>query len=105
MAFKVPWHRETRIGVWGKNFKLRQDLLADYKRTGEKPFEFVSRRSPPASPESPSRYPLEAPIELTAFPYYETFLGGGSCMAAVVPGGTGTRRGRRDSQAERFVNR
>jgi len=89
MAFKVPWHRETRIGVWGKNFKLRQDLLADYKRTGEKPFEFVSRRSLPTSPESPSRYPLEAPIELTAFPYYETFLGGGSCIGG---GGSGAAR-------------
>ena len=89
MAFKVPWHRDTRIGIWGANYKLRQDLLAEYKRTGEKPFEFVSRKSLEASTESPRTYPLEGPIELTAFPYYETFLGGGSCVGG---GGSGSAR-------------
>ncbi len=34
-------------------------------------------------------YPLEAPIELTAFPEYESFLGGGSCIEG---GGTGAAR-------------
>ena len=33
--------------------------------------------------------PKEADIELTAFPYYETFLGGGSCVGG---GGTGASR-------------
>jgi hypothetical protein len=89
MAFKVPWHRDTRIGIWGENYKLRQELIAEYKRTGEKPFEFVSRKSLAASTESPRTYPLEAPMELTAFPYYETFLGGGSCVGG---GGSGAAR-------------
>jgi hypothetical protein len=34
-------------------------------------------------------YPKEAPIELTAFPYYESFLGGGSCIGG---GGSGAAR-------------
>jgi hypothetical protein len=89
MAFKVPWHRDTRIGIWGENFNLRKELLADYKRTGEKPFEFVPRTALETSTESPRTYPLEAPIELTAFPYYETFLGGGSCVGG---GGSGAAR-------------
>ena len=89
MAFKVPWHRDTRIGIWGENFKLRRDLLADYKRTGEKPFEFFPRTGFISSTESPRTYPLEAPIELTAFPYFETFLRGGSCVGG---GGSGAAR-------------
>jgi hypothetical protein len=89
MAFQVPWHRETRIGISGENFKLRKELLEDYKRTGEKPFEFVPRTALKTSIESPRTYPLEAPIELTAFPYYETFLGGGSCVGG---GGSGATR-------------
>ena len=88
MAFRIPWHRDTRIGIWGDNFKLRRDLLADYKRTGEKPFEFFPRSSF-SSAESPRTYPLEAPIELTAFPYFETFLRGGSCVGG---GGSGAAR-------------
>lgn len=88
MAFKVPWHRDTRIGIFGQNFKLREDLLADYKRSGEKPFEFFPRTSF-SSTKSPRRYPLEAPIELTAFPYYESFLGGGNCIGG---GGSGAAR-------------
>jgi hypothetical protein len=89
MAFKVPWHRGTRIGIWGENFKLRKDLLAEYKRTGAKPFEFVSRTALETSAASRRPYPLEAPIELSAFPYYETFLGGGGCVGG---GGSGAAR-------------
>ncbi|MFZ1006216.1 MAG: hypothetical protein WAN65_05235 [Candidatus Sulfotelmatobacter sp.] len=89
MAFQVPWNRETRIGISGENLKLRKDLLEEYKRTGEKPFEFIPRSALETSTESPRKYPLEAPIELTAFPYYETFLGGGSCIGG---GGSGAAR-------------
>ena len=46
MAFQVPWHRETRPGVFGQNFVLRKELLEDYKKTGEKPFEFAPRYLP-----------------------------------------------------------
>ena len=89
MAFQVPWHRETRMGISGENLKLRKELLEDYKRTGEKPFQFVPRTALETSTGSPRTYPLEAPIELTAFPYYETFLGGGSCIGG---GGSGAAR-------------
>ena len=41
MAFRVPWHRENRIGLFGRNFLIRKELLADYKTTGERAFEYV----------------------------------------------------------------
>jgi hypothetical protein len=86
MAFRFPWHRETRIGLFGENFRIRKELLADYKNTGEKPFEYVR---PIKTEREPRSYPKEAPIELTAFPLYETFLGGGSCIGG---GGSGAAR-------------
>ena len=44
MAFRVPWHRDTRIGIVGQNFIVRKELLADYRAgIGPKPFEFVRR--------------------------------------------------------------
>ncbi len=87
MAFQVPWHRETRPGVFGNNFILRKELLEDYKKTGEKPFEFAPRSSPDSA--STRAHPREAAIELTAFPYYQSFLGGGSCVGG---GGSGAAR-------------
>jgi hypothetical protein len=89
MAFQVPWHRETRPGVFGQNFVLRKELLEDYKKTGEKPFEFAPRYSPESAANPTRVYPREAAIELTAFPYYQSFLGGGSCVGG---GGTGAAR-------------
>lgn len=92
MAFRLPWYRVTRIGLFGENFRTREELLAEYKKTGEKPFEYVR----PSKPEGESRsYPKEAPIELTAFPLYETFLGGGSCVGG---GGSGAARVNREVQ-------
>ena len=41
MAFRVPWHRDTRMGIVGQNFIVRKELLADYRAGGPKPFEFV----------------------------------------------------------------
>jgi len=39
MAFRVPWVRETRMGIFGANYELRKQLVADYKGgLGEKPF-------------------------------------------------------------------
>jgi hypothetical protein len=89
MAFKIPWTRENRMGLWGDNFQLRKELLADYKRTGEKPFEFTPRMPLEPSGQSPHPRPLEASIELTAFPYFESFLGGGTCVGG---GGSGAAR-------------
>lgn len=89
MTFQVPWHRETRPGVFGNNFILRKELLAAYKTTGERPFEFAPRYSPESAANSTRVYPREAAIELTAFPYYQSFLGGGSCVGG---GGSGAAR-------------
>lgn len=90
MAFKVPWKRDTRIGLFGENYELRKMWVDDFKNgSGEKPFEFQKNAYLPAGIEFKHVYPKEAPVELTAFPYYETFLGGGSCIGG---GGTGAAR-------------
>lgn len=90
MAFRLPWDRATRMGVFGANHDLRKVLLEDYKNgDGEKPFEYVKNAWKPAGVEFTHPRPKEADIELTAFPYYETFLGGGSCVGG---GGTGAAR-------------
>jgi hypothetical protein len=86
MAFQVPWHRETRIGLFGQNFQIRKELLANNKKTGERPFEYVHAEN--GNNETRS-YPKEAPIELTAFPVFETFLGSHSCIGG---GGSGAAR-------------
>jgi len=86
MAFRLPWQRETRIGLFGENFRTRQELLAYYKTTGERAFEYVRPEKPAGESRS---YPREAAIELTAFPLYESFLGGGSCIGG---GGSGAAR-------------
>jgi hypothetical protein len=86
MAFKYPWQRETRIGLFGENFRLRQELISEYKKSGNRPFEYVK----PTPTDPPGIYPKEAPIELAAFPVYETFLGSGSnCIGG---GGSGAAR-------------
>jgi hypothetical protein len=87
MAFKLPWHRETRIGVMGQNFRLRQQLLAEYKRTGEKPFQYIRPENYQGNFER--TYPKEAPIELSAFPVYEKFIGSKGCIGG---GGSGASR-------------
>jgi hypothetical protein len=89
MAFKVPWHRETRMGLFGGYYELRKELLEDYKNGGEKPFVYEKDAWKPAGVEFTQPHPKEADIELTAFPYYETFLGGGSCIGG---GGQGAAR-------------
>lgn len=90
MAFKVPWHRATRLGLFGEDYELRKEWVAEYKNgTGEKPFEFRKNAYRPAGVEFKHVYPKEAPVELTAFSEYETFLGGGSCIGG---GGTGAAR-------------
>jgi len=88
MAFRVPWHRDTRIGLLRENRVIRKEFVNTYRETGEKGFEYLR---PPHT--DPGFYPKEAPIELTAFPLYESFLGGGSCV-----GGGGSGAGRINSQ-------
>lgn len=87
MAFRAPWHRETRMGVLNGNHPIRRELVKKYHETGEKPFEYVRPQKPEWELER--TYPKEAPIELTAFPLYESFLGGGSCVGG---GGSGAGR-------------
>jgi hypothetical protein len=89
MAFKAPWHRETRFGIFGADHELRKELLKEYKEglTG-KIFEFDGGRFVKAD-SGPKKYPLEAPIELMATTQYESFLGGGSCIGG---GGSGAAR-------------
>jgi hypothetical protein len=85
MAFRVPWHRDTRMGVFGRNRELRKDLIEIYHQTGEKAFEYVR----PPRTENAGSYPKEAPIELTAFPVFQSFLRGGTCIGG---GGSGAGR-------------
>jgi hypothetical protein len=85
MAFKEPWYRATRVGLFRENFVLRKKLLEEHRVGGPKPFEFVKETS--QEPKGP--FPLEAPIELMASAHYESFLGGGSCIGG---GGTGAFR-------------
>ena len=90
MAFHLPWDRSTRMGLFGANHAMREEWVSEFKNgTGEKPFQFVKDAYKPAGVEFKHDYPLEAPIELTAFPEYESFLGGGSCIGG---GGTGAAR-------------
>jgi hypothetical protein len=89
-AFHVPWRRDTRMGIDETDFAVRKELLEDYKAgIGPKPFVFSPRSSEAYGIEFEHHYPLAAPIELTAAPHYESFLGGGSCVGA---GGSGAAR-------------
>jgi hypothetical protein len=84
MAFRVPWERDTRIGIMRENYVLRKELIEDHKHgSGEKPFEFVRR---PPDPRDPEDYPKAAPIELAAYPNYERFSDGHNCIGG---GGSG----------------
>jgi hypothetical protein len=90
MAFKLPWNRDTRIGLFGENHVLRKEMVADYKYgSGEKPFEFLGRPSDSSDTGPDHVYPKEASIELTAYPYFERFSGGENCIGG---GGSGAAR-------------
>ena len=92
MAFKRPWTRDTRMGLFGENFVKRQQMLADYKyHGGPKPFEFVRRPTDSSDADPGHEYPKVAAIELAAYPNYERFSGrnciggGGSGAARLSP--------------------
>ncbi|MFZ1134809.1 MAG: hypothetical protein WAN69_07675 [Candidatus Korobacteraceae bacterium] len=88
MAFRVPWHRDTRMGIVGQNFIVRKELLADYRAGGPKPFEFVRRPNDSGDTDPNHMYPKEAPIELAAYPNFEHFSGR-NCIGG---GGSGATR-------------
>lgn len=91
MAFKVPWGRETRLPLFqDEAFQIRKELVTAYKDgSGEKPFIYVRRTSESDGIEFVRTYPREASIELSAYPYFESFLGGGNCIGG---GGSGAAR-------------
>ena len=86
MAFRLPWTRETRIGLFGQNHQTRKELVKTYHATGQKGFEYVR---PPRTESSTGPHPKEASVELTAFPVFQKFMGGGSCIGG---GGSGAGR-------------
>jgi hypothetical protein len=88
MAFKEPWYRQTRIGLFRENYLLRNHVLKEHGGGRPKPFEFVRN----TSDEDKRQFPLETPIELMASAYYEAFLNGGRCIGG---SGTGAWRGDR----------
>jgi len=89
MAFQVPWRRDTRLGLF-RDSQIRKELVDEYKNgRGEKPFSFVRQPSDPRAVGFSHTYPKEAPIELSAYPYYESLRGGGNCIGG---GGSGAAR-------------
>ncbi|HUN88669.1 MAG TPA: hypothetical protein VMU28_07740 [Terriglobales bacterium] len=86
MAFKVPWSRDTRIGLDHEAFLQRKQMMENYKAgiTG-RPFEFVKRPNDDEGRE----YAKAASIELAAFPDFEHFFGGHNCIGG---GGSGAAR-------------
>jgi hypothetical protein len=89
MAFQVPWRRDTRLGLF-RDSEIRKELVDEYKNgSAEKPFSFVRQPSDPHAVGLSRTYPKEAPIELSAYPYYENLLGGGNCIGG---GGSGAAR-------------
>jgi hypothetical protein len=89
MAFRLPWHRDTRLGLFGHNHQIREDLVRAYREgNGEKPFKFQARSSD-TGVEFVRTYPKEAPIELSAYAYSEMFIGGSTCVGG---GGSGAAR-------------
>lgn len=88
MAFQVPWRRDTRLGLF-RDSEIRRQLVHDYKNgVGEKPFSAARQPSDLRAVEFVHTYPKEAPIELSAYPYYEN-LGGSDCIGG---GGSGAAR-------------
>jgi len=85
LAFRMPWHRETRMGVMGENYRIRQELIAEYKLTGEKPFQYWP-------PPKTNVFGKGAQLDGCRFRVsvrFESFLGGGSCIGG---GGSGAAR-------------
>ena len=91
MAFKQPWHRDTRMGLFGENHIRREQMIADWKYNGgPKPFEFVKRDLVSDDSKPEHVFPKEAAIELAAYPNYEHFSNGGkNCIGG---GGSGAAR-------------
>jgi len=88
MALRYPWDRDYRLRLTGEQYLMRQQLVAEYKAGGEKPFVYVK----PPRPIFEKEYPKQADIELEAFPVYERFLGTHNTNNCVGGGGSGASR-------------
>jgi hypothetical protein len=90
MAFKFPWTRETRSGIFGDNYLVRKQLVEEYKNgSGQKPFEFARRPSDSSDADPGHIYPKVGSIELAAYPNFERFSDGQNCIGG---GGSGAAR-------------
>jgi hypothetical protein len=91
MAFQVPWGRDSRLPLFRNDgLKVRKELVQAYRDgTSEKPILYVRQPSEARGVKFSHTYPKEASIELSAYPYYESFLGGGNCIGG---GGSGAAR-------------
>jgi len=91
MAFQVPWRRDTRLSLFRNGeFDVRKELVKRYgDGIGERPFAYLRQPSEAKGIEFVHISPKEAPIEISAYPYNEKFLGGGNCIGG---GGSGAAR-------------
>ncbi len=91
MAFKQPWHRDTRPGLFGENHAQRKELVTEYKDgVSGAPYGPHTAEERALMNKTMERPPSkEAAVELNAYAVYESFLGGGSCIGA---GGQGAAR-------------
>src|SRR6516162_2878366 len=91
MSFHLPWRRETRLPLFQSDaYETRKELVKAYREgSGEKPFVYAKQPSDFDNVEFVRTYPKAAPIELSAYPYFETFFGGGNCIGG---GGSGAAR-------------
>jgi len=103
MAFKYGWTRATRPGIFGANHERRKELVREYKEglisAPFGPHTAEERAAMNKDAEQPR--PREAPIELSAYAQYESFLGGGSCIGG---GGQGAARVNPSSQIVSEIN-
>jgi len=91
MAFKEPWQRENRPGLFGENHARRKELVQEYKDGNiSAPYgPHTADERDLMNKDADKTRPLEAPIELNPYAVYESFLGGGSCIGG---GGQGAAR-------------
>jgi len=91
MSLRSGWRRENRPGLFGENHRMREELIAEYKRglisAPFGPHTAAEKAALNRAAETP--HPQEAPIELQAYAIYESFLNGHNCLGG---GGQGAVR-------------
>jgi hypothetical protein len=89
MSLRVPWHRDTRPGLWRQSHIQREEMIANGGMPPALGFADGFMQPVSKKEEDPGIYPLEAPIELMATTLYERLgqqncYGGGAMGAARV---------------------